>query len=69
MPLRRGGGGGGRGEGGGGARFWEVCGFVFRKFQQARTARVCILTLLLMNDLVLRYFLHLLQVSSDFTLK
>ena len=40
-----------------------VCGFVLGKFQQARTARVCTLALLEID-----YFLHLFQVSSDFTL-
>ena len=38
-------------------------GFVLRKFQQARTARVCMMALVL-HDLE-SHFLHLFQVSSD----
>ena len=43
---------------------------LYRKFQQAKTARVCTLALLLdAVRLTLRYFLHLFLVSNDFTLR
>ena len=48
-------------------KFTQSEGFVLTKFQQARTARPRVCTLALLLRFIVRYFLHLFQVSNDLT--